>query len=239
MCTVTYLPTTSDNFVLTSNRDEAPVRSAEKFEQLTKNSINIKFPKDKGAGGTWIAMSSSNRVVCLLNGAFIKHKHQPPYKRSRGLMVLQYFDYAKATDFFEQYDFKGMESFTFIIAEYGNLWEFRWDEKQAHILELDAKSNHLWASATLYDSAAQKKRQIWFEKWQKEAPSPITQHILDFHFNAGDGDPWNDLQMNRNGVVKTIGITKVEKKTTAIEMTYFDLMNKIDMLTNVHLDNIT
>ncbi|MBK9018424.1 MAG: NRDE family protein [Saprospiraceae bacterium] len=36
------------------------------------------FPRDTAAGGTWIAASDTNRVACLLNGAFVKHKHQPP-----------------------------------------------------------------------------------------------------------------------------------------------------------------
>lgn len=235
MCTVTYLPTSEDNFILTSNRDEAPKRSAEEFSTLTKKEIQIVFPQDKGAGGTWIAMSSSNRVVCLLNGAFKKHKHQPPYKRSRGIMLLDFFDFSKAEIFFKKYDFEGMEPFTFIIAEYDQLWELRWDEKKLHILELDAKNSHIWASSTLYDEVFQQKRRDWFEDWKKAANGHFSEKILDFHFNAGEGDAWNDVQMNRNEKVKTIGITRVEKIGDTIEMIYFDLIKEKDMKAKIRL----
>ena len=237
MCTVTYIPDSGNNFVLTSNRDEAPGRSADDFGVLEIGTVRITFPRDKGAGGTWIAMASSNRVVCLLNGSYKKHKHRPPYKRSRGIMVLNFFNFPNAESFFEQYAFEGMEPFTFVIAEYGKLWELRWDEENTIITSLNAAEFHLWASWTLYDETAQQKRLTWFETWKQQYKEDPFGHILEFHQTAGDGDIRNDVVMNRDGKVQTIGITRVEKKSTAIEMTYFDLLNETNQQTKLDLNS--
>ena len=91
MCTVTFIPLKNNRFVLTSNRDESPQRSPETISSLRKEGQEIIFPKDKGAGGSWIAASSQDRLVCLLNGAFDCHQRTPPYRKSRGQMVLDFF----------------------------------------------------------------------------------------------------------------------------------------------------
>lgn len=236
MCTVTYIPGKANNFVLTSNRDEAPGRSADEFGVLESDGVKLTFPRDKGAGGTWIAMASNDRVVCLLNGSYKKHSHQPPYKRSRGIMVLDFFKYRDAEAFFEKYDFEGMEPFTLVIVEFGNLWELRWDEEHTHVSSLDAAEFHLWASWTLYDETAQQKRLDWFENWKNTANGAYGEKILEFHKTAGDGDIRNDVVMNRDGKVQTIGITRVEKKGAEIDMVYYDLLNQNEQNTKMQLN---
>ncbi|HAD11338.1 MAG TPA: hypothetical protein DCF33_02760, partial [Saprospirales bacterium] len=111
MCTVTYLPL-SNGFILTHNRDEAPARSPKSI--VREGSPAILFPRDTHAGGTWIACSQSGRTACLLNGAFVLHRRQPPYRRSRGLLLLDFFDWKNADDFFAEYDLHNIEPFTFL-----------------------------------------------------------------------------------------------------------------------------
>lgn len=91
MCTVTYLPV-STGFVLTQNRDEAPTRSPQIISKEKRFGTELLFPKDTKAGGTWIATARDGRTACLLNGAFEKHKHEPPYRLSRGLVLLDFLD---------------------------------------------------------------------------------------------------------------------------------------------------
>ncbi|MFM8371345.1 MAG: NRDE family protein, partial [Bacteroidota bacterium] len=100
MCTVTYIPNRS-GFTLTHNRDEAPSRSSVSISQNDEGPDGqIVYPRDSKAGGTWFAVSESGKTVCLLNGAFVRHHHNPPYKRSRGLMVLDFFNYDDPDRFF-------------------------------------------------------------------------------------------------------------------------------------------
>ena len=91
MCTVTFLPV-GNTLYLTSNRDEAAARKIADAPQIVPFSAgNILFPKDSEAGGTWVATHENGNAMVLLNGAFVKHQHNPPYRKSRGLIFLEVF----------------------------------------------------------------------------------------------------------------------------------------------------
>lgn len=236
MCTVTYIPQGKDHFILTSNRDENSARSPRNITLVQAHEQQLAFPRDTAAGGTWIAVSSKDKVVCLLNGAFLRHERKPEYRRSRGLMVLDFFSFATATDFFNQYLFEGMEPFTMIIYDQGRLYDLRWDERQTHVRELNPSGYHIWSSSTLYDPIIQQKRLDWFELWRSsQSERPGRTDILDFHRHAGDGDPWNDVVMNRNGIVQTVSITSIEKMPSEIDMQYHDLINHQEKNTKIKL----
>ncbi len=241
MCTVTYIPQPGGphggrNFVLTSNRDENAARSPQSLDYEMIEGERLVFPRDTGAGGTWIAASDSNRVVCLLNGAFVKHKHQPPYKRSRGTMVLDFFRFATAADFFEQYDFEGMEPFTFVIVDDGQPWELRWDEQQTHVRRLNPQGYYLWSSATLYPGEVGEMRQQWFHDWLENRTDFSPAAILEFHQTGGKGDAWNGFIMNRNNMVQTVSITQIVKNDRGISLVYNDLLRSTVKKGEVSLD---
>lgn len=225
MCTVTYIPKENNEFILTQNRDESPNRPAHNLEKINQNGKQLLFPKDAGAGGTWIAVSDSNQLVSILNGAFDKHKHRPPYRKSRGIMALDFFDFPSAEQFFRDYNFKEIEPFTMLIYDKEKLFDFRWDEQYKYIEELETNQSHIWASSTLYTKEARMKRKIWFEKWQKERTDFSQSAILEFHRTAGDGDPENDLVMNRANKVRTTSITSIVKSDSQAGMYFSDLLN--------------
>ena len=227
MCTVTFLPQKDGQFLLTSNRDEAPHRSPENISTKLMNGQQLAFPRDEEAGGTWIVIADSDRLVCILNGAFLKHDRKPPYRRSRGLMALDFFTYPSFEAFASNYLFSGMESFTMIIHEQGELFELRWDETKAHILKLDRNKPYIWSSATLYTPEVKAKREAWFNTWLQQQNGVYQRaDVLDFHRNAGDGDPLNDVIMNRGEIVKTVSITSIQKGSANLNMQYFDLVSK-------------
>ncbi|MEO0339976.1 MAG: NRDE family protein, partial [Bacteroidota bacterium] len=89
MCTVTFIPQQGQDFILSSNRDEQASRSPQGLSRIDQFQKELLFPRDTEAGGTWIAASNKDQVVCLLNGAFELHHRQPPYRKSRGIMVLE------------------------------------------------------------------------------------------------------------------------------------------------------
>ena len=226
MCTVTFISKGLDGYVLTSNRDEAPSRSSKSIEKTIKNGIELSFPKDSKAGGTWIATSNDDRMVCLLNGAFNRHSHRPPYRKSRGLMVLDFFEFKSANDFFKQYDFNDIEPFTMVVYDKQKLYEFRWDEKRTHLKGLDVRQHYIWSSCTLYPENIRTLRQIWFHSWLKSGTNLTPESILDFHKNGGIGDPENDFVMNRKDIVKTVSITTIQKKNKSIGMQHHDLLSQ-------------
>ena len=225
MCTVTYIPKGRDSFILTSNRDENAARSAQNISMIGQKGVLLAFPRDTKAGGTWIAVSGDNRVVCLLNGAYTWHRHDPPYKRSRGIMVLDFFTFSSAVAFFYDYDFEGMEPFTMIIYDRDKLFEFRWDGAKKNVKPLDNREKYIWSSSTLYDEAVKAKRERWFQQWLDQQEELNLEAILHFHRTAGDGDPYNDVIMNREELVQTVSITNIVKEPKQVEMLYHDLLN--------------
>jgi hypothetical protein len=221
MCTVSYLPMGENQFILTSNRDETPKRQPEGIFHNTEKGLY--YPKEPSQGGTWISVADNNRVLCLLNGAFDYHKHQPPYKRSRGLVVLDYFDFSSAEAFSKNYDFEGIEPFTLIIFDNGTLFGLRWDGTSTHLKPLDPQLPHIWSSSTLYPEAIKRLRKEWFAKWLTEHPVYTPEDILYFHQHAGIGDPENDLIMSRyDGKLCTVSHTQIVKNSDSVQMTYLD-----------------
>lgn len=233
MCTVSYVPTGAGNYILTSNRDENPDRITHfpGEETTIVESSTIVCPKDSKAGGTWIAMSGRGKVACLLNGAFVKHKHQPPYRKSRGLILLDYFNFPSATDFVSGVDLQEIENFTLVMAENGKLFELRWDGVQKYIKELDALTHHLWSSCTLYDSDTAQNKYMKFDKWIKSTPQTDAESIARFH---GYHNP--DGFILERPMVKTVSITTITKDNTGLGMVYHDLVSGHDVQKQIGLN---
>ncbi len=236
MCTVTFIPQPT-GYILTSNRDESALRSPKNISTETRNGQQLFFPRDKGAGGTWICLSSSDRLVCVLNGAFKRHQRQLPYRKSRGVIVFEFFDYQHATHFFEEYEFDRIEPFTMIIYDKGQLFDFRWDGQKKHLTTLNTLEKHIWSSATLYEEPVQKKRKQWFSEWLKERTNFSRTAILELHKKGGEGNPSIDFMMNRyNYLVQTVSITQVEKRDKRYELHYHDLITNSKMMKDLKID---
>lgn len=220
MCTLTYLPTGKDSFLWTQNRDESPMRTSPGLHKEK----GLIFPQEPLSGGTWMAIAQDHRVVSLLNGAFEQHKYVLSSKRSRGLVVLDFFE-SNTDAFFNHYDLDGIEPFTMVVYDAGQLWDFRWDKKERHLKALDATQPYIWSSSSLYPQEIKNKRSIWFKNYLEENKVATKSNVLDFHYNAGTGDIKNDLIMDR-GPVKTVSITHITKDSSTLSMEYIDLVSK-------------
>jgi hypothetical protein len=225
MCTVTFIPV-KESIFLTSNRDEKNWRTDALPPAIQEfGSGKMLFPKDGDAGGTWIASHCNSNVVIFLNGAFKGHTPTPPYRKSRGLILLDLIDHTTPFNCFMAINLNNIEPFTAIIRDNGHLFECRWDGQQKHYKEIDQSSPHIWSSSTLYSDEVIEKRRKWFEEWITANPEPTSKEILHFHEFTGDGDQENDLRMNRNGKVFTVSITLIEISDGQVSMEYLDLKN--------------
>jgi Transport and Golgi organisation 2 len=223
MCTVTYLPTPS-GFILTSNRDEALTRKyAEQPRTEIINGHEVLFPRDGEALGTWIASSDNHRTVCLLNGAFKRHHRNPPYRMSRGLVVLDFLKTGSVYEFHQNYNLKGIEPFTMIIVENKELYEIRWDGAEKFFKTLDRAVPHIRCSATLYTPEVIAMRERWFDAWLSGHSHYQVEDILSFHLFAGEGDAYTQVRMSIYGVVQTVSITSVRASDNQQVMYYSDL----------------
>ncbi|MDZ7877029.1 MAG: NRDE family protein [Saprospiraceae bacterium] len=230
MCTLTFYPKPTENgsFIVTFNRDETPKRSS--VEVVTDDKRGLIYPKDVLHGGTWLAMSAlTGRLTCLLNGAFESHKRHLPYRKSRGLVVLESFDYAHPIDFCEQYDFDNIEPFTIILLEKYVFIEFRWDGSKRHIRPLSLSMPQMWSSATLYHPSVQKRRTSWFYEFLRKKMPPITAtDIWTFHKTRSTVEPENGLIMQRASGVETVSMTQltISNLSQTIQFQYNELGNR-------------
>nr|MCU0323899.1 NRDE family protein [Spirosomataceae bacterium] len=226
MCVLTYIPTENNGFILTSNRDEAVSREAAiPPKKYNINGQNVFFPKDPQGSGTWIA-SSGEYTLCLLNGAFIKHIPQPPYRQSRGKVILDFFEFESVSDFINGYNFEGIEPFTLIIIETSanlSIYELRWNAEKIFCQRIDESAAQIWSSATLYSPEIIEKRQQWFNEFLENESNPTT--IMDFHHFGGKEDSRNGIKMNRDDKLKTISITQFILNPSEFAMSYHDLQS--------------
>ena len=223
MCTVSYIPTPA-GFLLTHNRDEAPDRSGAGIHRVNTARDALIFPRDTRAGGTWIAAARSGKTACILNGAETKHRHEPPYRRSRGLLLLDFFDFPDPEPFFQNYSFEGIEPFTFLFFQENTVIEFRWDGQSRRLRRLPPDQPAFWCSATLYAPEMQEKRAAVFHQWlnaRTEPPTAAAAHRL--HREGRVGDPENDFVMQRGGRVQTVSITQIVRHSGRLEMQYQEL----------------
>ena len=227
MCTVTYLPLENNDFILTSNRDEDPKRKTLAPKMYEEDGVKLTYPKDELAGGTWIGLSEKNRLICLLNGGFTKHKRAESYKMSRGVIVKELLKVNEPVAIIESFDFDGIEPFTIVLVDWKkglDAYELVWDGEQKHFQKL-GKEPKIWSSSTLYDEEMKQLRKDWFADWVKENPNFLSQEkILDFHQSTDKGTAETTLKMKRS-YVETVSVTSVYKKENEVSLKYFDFVN--------------
>lgn len=227
MCTVTIIPIGKNDFVLTSNRDEAPHRVSLAPEVYTINNTQLLFPKDELSGGTWIGVSDKNRMVCLLNGAFELHKRKVSYRLSRGVVAKDFLISDAITSTMENYNLEDIEPFTIVIADWNSHLKFIelvWDGLKKHVTVLPLQPK-IWSSSTLYNKSMKLERLQWFEIF-KENQNLKAETLLQFHKTAGADNIDFGVIMNR-GFVRTTSITQVKKTAEKIEMIYENLQTQL------------
>ena len=226
MCTVTFIPV-KDKIFITSNRDEKRWRSQAIVPAFyAMETGTIVFPKDTDAGGSWFAVHENGNAVILLNGGWVNHIPQPPYRKSRGLVLLDMIDDDNPIGKFLTSNFNNIEPFTAVILCEKELYECRWDGSEKSNRKLQADLPYIWSSVTLYDDAVIAKREKWFVEWLQKNPAPTQHDILSFHQFTGDGDSHNDLLMNRDGIVFTVSITSLESTGRSGVLQYLDCKNQ-------------
>ena len=232
MCTVTFFPLNKEDFVLTSTRDVPFLREKADFPKKYKeDGVDLFYPKDREAGGSWIGSSDKKRLICLLNGGFRNHQQKEFYVKSRGIIVKDLLKVDDITLACKEIDLENVEPFTMVIVEWGFhlfLFEFVWDGDQKH-LKILPKEPRIWSSSTLYSDEMKAMRNNWFENWllkldvESSKFEIAKESILEFHHKAGVGDPKIDVIMKRSKV-GTVSITQVSKKGNELLWNYEEIL---------------
>lgn len=238
MCTVSFVRV-NDAVIITSNRDEHIQRenaAAPGFHQLQNKKII--FPKDTRAGGTWFAAADNGVVAVLLNGAFKKHIAQPPYRKSRGLILLEIIEADEPLSFFKNLDLDNIEPFTIVLHQPGLLHELRWDGNDKHEKALDISGNYIWSSATLYSDEIIEHRENLFDRFIHSATGITAATVHDFHA-TNNGDAENGFVISRQTGMKTFSITQAVLQNHAVDFLHADLLQEKHYTETMHINHAT
>lgn len=232
MCTVSVV-TANGKTIISSNRDEAVRRpNAIEPRNYLLNSKNVIFPKDPKAGGTWFAVDENGTVLVLLNGANTKHSHRPPYRKSRGLIVLDMISSLSPISFWQEIDLLDIEPFTLVLFQNKALFQLRWDGKEKETTQMDLHKNHVWSSATLYHQDIRESRSQWFYAFLESNPKATEEEMLHFHRYTEEGNQENGLVINRNEELKTLSITQSVIEENKVSILHYDLITNRDFQTS-------
>jgi len=224
MCTVVFIPK-GDKYFFASLRDESPLRPRAVVPAIYKESNPVILsPVDAMAGGTWLGVTAFGSVIILLNGGFEKHTRKGIYRKSRGLVVAELLAADLPVVNWNLMDMRGIEPFTLVVWNEGNLFQLVWDGENKHGIMLKPDQPYIWSSATLYDSQARMHRNELFQQWIG-MNTPVSSPCL-FNFFKSFADNENGFLMNRNEQTKTLSYTFIElQPEDSAEMQYHDFLN--------------
>ena len=188
-----------------------------------RNGKKIIFPADPAGGGTWFAIAEDGTTGILLNGAFQKHIPFYPYRKSRGLVLLDLMAATEGLHHFHHVYLEKIEPFTVVFFQQKNLYELRWDGCQKYTQQLNTDSNYIWSSVTLYDDEAIDKRKRLFQHFITENPVIDNFFIRNFHRNNHD-DFENGFIISRRNGIQTQCITQAVVEEDNIRLFHQDLL---------------
>jgi len=223
MCTVSFFNTGS-SLIFTSSRDEKKDREKAVFPDTLKLEDNVlHFPRDKKALGTWFVVDENGNAAILLNGAFQKHESNPPYKKSRGIILLDLIKEKNIFDTFLEYDLSEIEPFQMLIYSQNMLFRLLWDGNVKYKILLNTNEYHLLCSKTLYNDEIILKRKNAFKKIL-HLKNITAAKILDFH-KAHRIEKVAHLEKSIKEKYSTVSITQLVITKKSFDFTYHDLIS--------------
>lgn len=224
MCTVSFV-CSNDKVIITSNRDEKVIRpSAIPPKNYILKGKNIIYPKDPKAGGTWYVVDEKGTVLVLLNGADEKHEVKLPYRKSRGLIVLEMISSSSSKEFWNVIDLDNIEPFTLVLFQDKQLFQLRWNGIKKEIKILDIQKEYIWSSSTLYSKEIREQRSSWFYTFLDDNPEISEDIILQFHRHTQEKNAEHGLVINRNNELKTLSITQSVIEKNKVIIRHLDLI---------------
>jgi uncharacterized protein with NRDE domain len=197
-----------DNLIFTFNRDEHPLRNnIEAIEVKRINKKKIYYPKDQKHGGTWFVVDNKGNLALLFNGAFVKHIKKPIYEKSRGVLLLELFEYDNFLEAFSKCNLNEIEPFSVIAFFQNQLQRLTWDGEVKNCSNLNIQDQYIFSSATIYDTQIQHKRKNWLKEYL-ENKAGNENNLMEFHQNYNSEDLINGLVINRSENLKTISTTQ-------------------------------
>jgi len=208
-----------------SLRDEQPVRLPKPPRVNEESHARILMPIDI-KGGTWAGVNDSGIIVVLLNGGFVKHIPNPPYRKSRGLIARELLAAKNPLATWATIELYEIEPFSLVVLSSDKrLFHLVWDGNEKHLMELDVKQGHIFSSATLYPKDVSDKRAQAFQKWIDAEPAPSEKTIMHLFDSLVDAE--NGFFINRASGIRTISFSYISHAIEGYTYSYTDFLTNV------------
>ncbi|MFB6307665.1 MAG: NRDE family protein [Flavobacteriales bacterium] len=230
MCTLTYLPINNNKFLVGSNRDEHIQRPSATLPIIVNSgNMPILAPIDPQGKGSWFGYNIKlDKKACLLNGAFIKHEHTPPYSKSRGLIMIESLSYKTLHNFSKVKDFENIEPFTLIHINNDSIEEIRWDEEKVYYESYSKNKPMVWSSSMLYDSSIKKNTQEHFNKKFNNKEKYEEEELLDFQINESYKEKTKGNTIASSSKISTVNTILLNRSSNNLTVNFYDWQTQIN-----------
>lgn len=173
-------------------------------------------------------------VRCILNGAFDRHQRKESYRKSRGIVLLDSFEFQSFTEFTQAYSLEDIEPFTLVNFEKKKgeliISEIRWNEDKVYFREFDSDQPHIWSARALYKEKQRAIRENWFWNQLSNKKSLNPREVLDFHTSRHGEDEYYDIMMKRSNGVATTSTSQITYGLHEGTIKYLDHKSRKDTL---------
>ncbi|MCL3780608.1 hypothetical protein EMN47_09450 [Prolixibacteraceae bacterium JC049] len=239
MCTLTYYPINQNKFILGSSRDVTRDRVSAISPRLYEKHQAL-YPTDPQGGGTWWFSSKKGWSAVLLNGGFINHTANPPYRMSRGQIMLELLNAHCPHEYLNNINLINIEPFTLILFDHRNdvnLKKLVWDGEDKHLFELDPTVNHIWSSATLYDPKQALAAKQWFNLFLQNNKTTNKDSVKAFHLDQQNSELKYPIILDSPNHC-SVSFTYIEIDKNSIDFEYHDLLDHSVHSSNIYWENI-
>jgi hypothetical protein len=234
MCTVTYIPTENDGFLVAHNRDERiDRRMATPPLSRVIRGRQVIYPVDPEGMGTWIGISDEGKLASLLNGGTKSHKRKPPYKHSRGLVIPAYFSFSDVEEFHHQYDFSGLEPFTLVVLENSRMFMLVWEDETLTLSEKNRRLPHIFFSHSLYPKPSLENRSVDFYRWYVSNRIVKENDLLNYNLQQRfELDQIIKFDTGKH-ILKTVNVSLIRSDEKLTRFHFFDSINDVYLSTSI------
>ncbi|AWB66117.1 hypothetical protein C2869_06535 [Saccharobesus litoralis] len=208
MCTYTWLPQSS-GAIVTMNRDERRERpEGDKITTLSyqQGSLQVYYPIDKQAGGTWFGYNTAGLCLALLNRYQDAENQSIPeaVKRSRGDIIPHLLKCASLPHVIQQIetnDFSGYPAFDLMFTDGQELWQLSHrNPQQKPVLQQHASDlPFMLTSSSVAPEVTFNYRHHQFTQFLKHTSKTTAEFILEhFHLVQTKGLESESVLMSRD-----------------------------------------
>jgi uncharacterized protein with NRDE domain len=197
MCTLSVLRL-SNLLVITMNRDEARLRHEAGLKQQQQNGVELLYPIDGQAGGTWFGVNNHGVVLALLNRYQDPQSSAAPTRGNIIPQALAYGDFSLVKKHLSEQNYQYYNPFDLLLISSDECLNLSWNGRylSAHNTSQPAL---LLSSSSLNTEAVLAKRQQCFQQWLEHTPELTPGAVLQqIHLQHNPDSLGDSVLMDRS-----------------------------------------